>query len=279
MVSAAIGDTRSGACGNSIGTISEAFASASSAATFASARNSLPLPSTVIGAFGISTRASRTRRSTSSSSLASSTRPWRPSTSGSSASNAFMSSIGSCVGAAARERARQFASMKVWRRSAYEPIRLDGKRFSFSTARIVAGDGGVPGVCPKNAFQSMVRGPANCTVRAASWWSASAATRAASPRRPGARSPARKRSRVSLEPRKTPDEGSTRATAKPWARSDSTVASGSVMSAALTSGVTYWFQCAPGAFSTPTCASAESVTSAGSMNAATSVLPLTSNTR
>jgi len=103
-----------------------------------------------------------------------------------------MSSMGSWVGAAARQAARHFASMSVCRKSAYEPIRLDGKRFSFSTARIVAGDGGVPGVCcPNIALQSTVRGPTKCTVPAPSEWSASERAPAASMRRAGARSPVR----------------------------------------------------------------------------------------
>ena len=127
IVSAASGETRSGACGKSIGRRSAEPVDSSVAATSAKARNSSPPPRTAIGAFGACSRTSRTRRATSSSSDASTTTPCTPSTTGTSASSAFMSSGGrASESTTARDSARQAASESVWRMSAYEPMRLDG---------------------------------------------------------------------------------------------------------------------------------------------------------
>ena len=67
--------------------------------------------------------------------------------------------------------------------------------------------------------------------------------------------------------------------AKPCCRSDSSVASGTVSSVARTSGVTYWFQCAPGADDAAAASAALSIESAGSMNAGKMVLPAKSCVR
>ena len=186
-----------------------------------------------------------------------------------------MSSVGMAGLATVTESRRQCASMKVWRMSAYEPIRLEGKLLMRSPrCWPTAGAPGTPGacgapgagVCAMNWLKSKLRGPTTCTV--------------CPPRsRPRVRSLALVSRRTSEVPRKIPPAGSTRATAKPWARSDSRVASGIARSFAPTCGVTYWFQCAPGAAEAAAACAALSIGSAASMKAGKMVLPAKSKRR
>ena len=126
-LSAATGETRSGACGKSIGRMSGIFVARESATISDWARNSSPLPSTESGVRGEQSPTSRTRRANSSSSLASTMMPCVPASIGCKASRAFISSRGNAsLLFASRQTVRHAASWNVWRMSAYDPIKLAG---------------------------------------------------------------------------------------------------------------------------------------------------------
>ena len=113
--SAAVGDTRSGGCGKSIGRMSDALARVRSAVSSACVRNSLPPPRTDTAVAGMTSCISPRRRVASSSSDASSSMPCVPRAQGRRASSAFMSSNG--IGARVRvdDSLRQLASSSVCR--------------------------------------------------------------------------------------------------------------------------------------------------------------------